>query len=585
MKGKYETAGMILAAGFSSRMKDFKPLMKIGGKTPLEILIRNMQMAGIKKIFVVVGFQAEKIVDFLQGYDVSTVVNEHYEEGMFSSIRAGIRAAREAGSDGVLMTPVDVPLIPPYIMKAALARREKNPGNFIVPVTKGKKGHPLYIPAVFFDEIIQEDHAAQGMKTITGRHPDRMVRFDTHCDSMLLDMDTPEAYRELTEYYEAHRFPDRAQCDRIFERSETPGHIIRHCEAVARTAVTMGEALNACGGHFDLRLLLSAGLTHDVLRLQKRHDDVGAELMEDYGYPEVAEIVRDHMRYMHPLPVTEIDEKDLIVLSDKLRQEDRLVTLEERLAPVRQKWKDDPEALAAITGKITSAEAVRLFVEQQIGESVYDLLRRKDQEAAEERQGERRRVVLVRHGSTQKHTEKIFMGQTDVPLNMEGRDECVHVGLELQHFDLQTDRIYASDLKRAMESAAIISDFLGEQYQVEAVPEFREIALGHWDGRPIREIQQEEPDAYEERGSDLLHFKIDADAENFVGLQDRVMKRFRQLVQETEGDLVIVSHSGVVRILKSALQKKPLESILNMKFARGTYEILTIPESFAVETE
>ena len=68
------------------------------------------------------------------------VYNEKFEEGMFSSIQAGVRAAYENGNDCFLMTPVDVPLIPPYIIKALLNRYDKAPGRFIVPCYEGKRG-------------------------------------------------------------------------------------------------------------------------------------------------------------------------------------------------------------------------------------------------------------------------------------------------------------------------------------------------------------------------------------------------------------------------------------------------------------
>ena len=71
MNDKRRPVGLILSAGFSSRMKDFKPLMKIGGRTPLQMLIESFSIAGIKDIFVVVGHNADKI----RGY-----INEHFAD-------------------------------------------------------------------------------------------------------------------------------------------------------------------------------------------------------------------------------------------------------------------------------------------------------------------------------------------------------------------------------------------------------------------------------------------------------------------------------------------------------------------------
>ena len=76
------------------------------------------------------------------------------------------------------------------------------------------------------------------------------------------------------------------------------------------------------------------------------------------------------------------------------------------------------------------------------------------------------------------------MGQYDVPLDAEGKEQCTIVGLELQHFDIDTDKIYTSDLMRAVESSEIIAGFLPSRPEVVALPELREMSLGSW-GREI----------------------------------------------------------------------------------------------------
>ena len=292
----------------------------------------------------------------------------------------------------------------------------------------------------------------------------------------------------------------------------------------------------------------------------------------DYGYPEVADIILDHMNYMHPIPVFEITEKDIVCLSDKLRQEDKLVTLDERLEPVRRRWADNPEALQIIEDKIEAAQAVMEYIENIIGVRIYDLLTQSDVEKEKEYREEKpqgRRLILVRHGETQRHKEKVFMGQYDVPLDPEGKEQCTIVGLELQHFDIDTDRIYTSDLKRAKESAKIIAKILDSQPSVEELPELREMSLGAWDGKFIREIQRDHPQEFAERGRDMLHYKIDENAENFVELQQRVMKKVNEIIASTQGDILIVAHSGVNRVIMCSLMGKKLEDIFRIEFQRG----------------
>ena len=578
MSKERKPAGLILSAGLSSRMNDFKPLMKIGEKPAVQILIDSMKAAGLKEIFVVTGHNRTLLEDYLSDKEVTVVHNADYQEGMFTSVKAGVKAASEAGYDCMLMTPVDIPLIPPYVIKAVVNRYYDNEGHFAVACYGGKKGHPLCIPSAYADEILN-DPGEQGMKSITSRHADEMIYVDTNCKSIIMDMDTQEAYSQMVEFFEANRYPTEEQCYRIYERLETPPHVIKHCEAVTDTAVAIAEALNRKGVYQNVDLVRAAGLLHDSLRVRKKHWDEAADLCIDYGYPEVADIIRVHMNYMHPDPVMGVNETDIICLADKLRQEDKLVTLEERLAPVRIRWKDNEEAMAVITERIRCADGMLKYIEGIIGEDIYEMLRRYDAEklAARGDAGRHRRVILIRHGEIEKHSEKIFLGQTDVPMSDEGRDQLDHVGIEMKHFNIDSDTIYCSSLVRARESADIVASHLGGKKIVE-IPEFMEMDLGSWDGLFISEIKERFPEEYRLRGEDLVNYRIGGTAESFADLRDRVMPAFRRLVAETEGDIVIVSHSGVNRIIKCAITGKPIEEVVKMKFGRGSYQIFDIRE-------
>ncbi|HPF07705.1 MAG TPA: NTP transferase domain-containing protein, partial [Spirochaetota bacterium] len=65
MCGQNKIAAVVLAAGYSSRMGDFKPLMKLDGITVIESTVRGLQGAGISDIMVVVGFRAPEVIEIL----------------------------------------------------------------------------------------------------------------------------------------------------------------------------------------------------------------------------------------------------------------------------------------------------------------------------------------------------------------------------------------------------------------------------------------------------------------------------------------------------------------------------------------
>ena len=100
-----------------------------------------------------------------------------------------------------------------------------------------------------------------------------------------------------------------------------------------------------------------------------------------------------------------------------------------------------------------------------------------------------KRIVLIRHGEIRQHKEKIFLGQTDVPLSDIGREQAEDAARELILEELSANRIYTSDLSRAAETAEIIAAAFPETCVIP-VPRLREMSLGEWDGRYISEIRR-----------------------------------------------------------------------------------------------
>ena len=202
---------MILAAGLSSRMKAFKPLLPVDGRPALEGLIETAKAAGLSDITVVTGHNRDALASMLAQLGATEACNENYESGMFSSVQAGLAKAREtaeaSGSvkEGYLLMPVDCPLISVSVMRAVMdsvpAADAGSAGSdaFAVALFEGKKGHPLYIPACRIDEILASDGKG-GLAAITDKYADKMIRVETGEEGCLLDMDTPEGYEDIKKF-------------------------------------------------------------------------------------------------------------------------------------------------------------------------------------------------------------------------------------------------------------------------------------------------------------------------------------------------------------------------------------------------
>lgn len=259
--GRY--AAIILAAGYSSRMGAFKPLLPLGGKPAVQILIETARAAGLSPVVVVTGHNREELEHAVHAADagVCTVYNEHYPEGMFSSICKGLSFLQEesrageaggaAGSAegivpaGCFVMPVDCPLTGAESLSTMLAAIEDRQAQdtFAVPTYEGKKGHPLYVPACRWEEILRHDGAG-GLNAVTYRYQDTMLRIPVSREGAVMDMDTWEDYEALQAYLENGSGPSLAEMAkgrRFFLVRH--GQIRQHEEPIflGRTDVPLGE--------------------------------------------------------------------------------------------------------------------------------------------------------------------------------------------------------------------------------------------------------------------------------------------------------------------------------------------------------
>lgn len=194
--------GLILAAGYSSRMGAFKPLLQIGDGTAVERIAETLKSAGIETIVGVSGFRSELLTPIFAEYEIIEAYNKDFDQGMFTSIQTGIRKAlvEFPETEGFLLMLVDCPLIPAEVLALIAEKRLEAPDAFILPTYHGKNGHPLFIPVVYAEEILSYEGEG-GLKAIRNRHEDQMIRLEVEQEAVVMDMDTPEGYQEILDYF------------------------------------------------------------------------------------------------------------------------------------------------------------------------------------------------------------------------------------------------------------------------------------------------------------------------------------------------------------------------------------------------
>ncbi len=196
MSTRPETAALIVAAGMSSRMGDFKPMLTIGAMSIAERVITTFQQAGIRRIVVVTGYQAELLEHHLAGREVVFLRNERYADTqMFDSACIGLRYLKEK-CDRVLFTPVDIPLFTAATVRALLDSK----ASLACPVCNGEAGHPTLIAADLIDGILS-DPGENGLQGALLRCGVTMEQIPVADPGVLHDADTPDDYQNLLRYH------------------------------------------------------------------------------------------------------------------------------------------------------------------------------------------------------------------------------------------------------------------------------------------------------------------------------------------------------------------------------------------------
>lgn len=192
-------AALILAAGLSSRMSEFKPLLRFGTKTVLERVVEAFWYAGVADVRVVVGHRDHELIPMLQQRNVRWIKNERYQEGMLSSVKAGV-ASIEQDIDGFFVTPVDIPLVRTSTVTALVDTFQKSEKLICYPNFLGRRGHPPLISTQYHEEILLWDKPG-GLKGFLREKEALAIDVNVEDECILLDMDTLEDYQRLLEIY------------------------------------------------------------------------------------------------------------------------------------------------------------------------------------------------------------------------------------------------------------------------------------------------------------------------------------------------------------------------------------------------
>lgn len=208
MRPQHSVAAVVLAAGRSKRMGKPKLLMPFCGE-PLIMPVLRAALArdgqGYPLFWPVVAVTAPYSSPELCGVlatcsDVYTVTAPHADEGMSHSLRVGVAEALQVSDpiapSGVCVLLGDQPLVDGDLLLRLRDAFFAAPDSFIVPVHRGQRGNPVIIPASHFRHVADLGGDA-GARSLFLRAHANVCTIEAGSPAVLMDVDTPEAYRDL----------------------------------------------------------------------------------------------------------------------------------------------------------------------------------------------------------------------------------------------------------------------------------------------------------------------------------------------------------------------------------------------------
>ncbi|MHC4323252.1 MAG: nucleotidyltransferase family protein [Planctomycetota bacterium] len=184
---------IVLAAGLSRRMGVQKLLLPFGGKTVIAHIVDQLLGSTVDEVHAVVGHQTERISAELSNRAVSIVNNPNYTSGMLSSVRCGLRNLPEKCREVVVVLG-DQPSVTAELIDKMLEAFAATDKSILVPLYKGKRGHPILFCSHYRDEILTQ-YDDVGLRGLLHSHSGDIFELAVSTASVLCDMDYPEDYR------------------------------------------------------------------------------------------------------------------------------------------------------------------------------------------------------------------------------------------------------------------------------------------------------------------------------------------------------------------------------------------------------
>lgn len=186
----------ILSAGESRRMGTPKALLPYRGKTFVEHLIEVTRHPRVGVTRVVLGAHVDEIRKTLGENAVNVVVNAEWQKGQLSSIQAAIRSLPAGGTGGLILCPVDHPIVSSALVAKLIEAFDASGKAIVLPTFRGKRGHPVIFRATLYDELLAASPEV-GARQVVWAHAGDILEVATEEEGVILNLNDPESLRRV----------------------------------------------------------------------------------------------------------------------------------------------------------------------------------------------------------------------------------------------------------------------------------------------------------------------------------------------------------------------------------------------------
>lgn len=185
----------ILAAGESRRMGTPKALLPYRGMTFLEHLMEVSCHPRVGFTRIVVGAHANEIRQKIRADGTSIVMNEEWRLGQLSSIHTAIRSLPAGETGGLLLCPVDHPIISAALISRLIKQFDSSGKEIVLPTYRGRRGHPVIFAAALYGELLAASPDV-GARQVVWAHAADVCEMETGDEGVILNLNDSETLRK-----------------------------------------------------------------------------------------------------------------------------------------------------------------------------------------------------------------------------------------------------------------------------------------------------------------------------------------------------------------------------------------------------